>query len=457
MARTTFDTPMSTRATRGRLAARHQPYWRGIEGGSALGYRKSIRGGTWLIRLADPAAGGGYRQAVLGRADDAAGADGETVLDFQGADRKAREWLTRQRRIMAGLEAEPVKINERPITVAEAMASYAADYATRGGKAQQQTQLSIKAHILPQLGAIPVTRLTRAQITKWRDGLANTPRRTRQKASTETPNTPSLEKPDPEILRRRRASVNRIMGILKAALNHARAAELVECRPDAWADVKPFAKASAPKVRYLSDAELTRLVNASPKDFRLLVTAALMTGCRYGELTSMRVADYDAAAQIVVLPNTKSGKPRHVFLTDEGHLFFNRQVAGRPSDARMFERNLLLRQATRNTLAVTERGPWGRSQQDRFIKVACAAAKITPAVSFHILRHTYASRLAMRGATMAVIAAQLGHSDTRMTEKHYAHLAPSYVADAIRATFGTLGIIQADTVVSFQPAATAAS
>jgi hypothetical protein len=35
----------------------------------------------------------------------------------------------------------------------------------------------------------------------------------------------------------------------------------------------------------------------------------------------------------------------------------------------------------------------------------------------------------MRGVPMGVIAAQLGHRYTRMTEKHYAHLAPSYVAE----------------------------
>jgi integrase len=46
----------------------------------------------------------------------------------------------------------------------------------------------------------------------------------------------------------------------------------------------------------------------------------------------------------------------------------------------------------------------------------------------------------MRGVPMGVIAAQLGHRDTRMTEKHYAHLAPSYIADTIRAHFPTLGI-----------------
>jgi len=37
-----------------------------------------------------------------------------------------------------------------------------------------------------------------------------------------------------------------------------------------------------------------------------------------------------------------------------------------------------------------------------------------------------------------MIARQLGHSDTRMTERHYAHLAPNYVADTIRASFPRL-------------------
>jgi integrase len=47
---------------------------------------------------------------------------------------------------------------------------------------------------------------------------------------------------------------------------------------------------------------------------------------------------------------------------------------------------------------------------------------------------------------MSVIAEQLGHADTRMTEKHYAHLAPPYVADTIRAHFPTLGITGESTV-----------
>jgi hypothetical protein len=38
----------------------------------------------------------------------------------------------------------------------------------------------------------------------------------------------------------------------------------------------------------------------------------------------------------------------------------------------------------------------------------------------------------MKGVLLLVVAKNLGHSDTRMVEKHYGHLAPSYIADAIR-------------------------
>jgi hypothetical protein len=40
-----------------------------------------------------------------------------------------------------------------------------------------------------------------------------------------------------------------------------------------------------------------------------------------------------------------------------------------------------------------------------------------------------------------VIAVQLGHAGTRITEKHYAHLAPSYVADTVRAALPPLGVV----------------
>jgi site-specific recombinase XerD len=113
-------------------------------------------------------------------------------------------------------------------------------------------------------------------------------------------------------------------------------------------------------------------------------------------------------------------------LTEEGQEFIESiSVDRRPSDL-LFARE--------NDAA------WGNSHQVRQMREASGAAGIEPAISFHILRHTYASRLAMRGVPLNVIASQLGHSDTCMTEKHYAHLAPSYIGETIRAAFGQLNL-----------------
>jgi len=55
-------------------------------------------------------------------------------------------------------------------------------------------------------------------------------------------------------------------------------------------------------------------------------------------------------------------------------------------------------------------------------------------------RHTFASHAIMNGAPLMVVAQALGHVDTRMVEKHYGHLSPSYAADAIRKAAPRFGI-----------------
>jgi integrase len=78
---------------------------------------------------------------------------------------------------------------------------------------------------------------------------------------------------------------------------------------------------------------------------------------------------------------------------------------------------------------------------------ACRAASIAGG-SFHILRHTAASHLVMAGVPLNVVAHNLGHADTRMTEKHYAHLAPSYIAETIRKFAPDFGTADDTNVVS---------
>src|SRR4051794_35810372 len=100
--------------------------------------------------------------------------------------------------------------------------------------------------------------------------------------------------------------------------------------------------------------------------------------------------------------------------------------------------------------------PWAMSHQLRPIADASAAARLEPAANFHALRHTWASHRVMAGAPLMVVAQALGHADTRIVEKHYGHLAPSYVRDVIRATALGIGIgagEEAENVATLRPGA----
>ncbi len=101
--------------------------------------------------------------------------------------------------------------------------------------------------------------------------------------------------------------------------------------------------------------------------------ATLQSGCRYGELTAFKVEDFDATSGTVLARSTKSGKSRHVVLTDDGVALFRAHTAGKTGQALIFVRS--------DGLA------WGKSHQHRRLRAACARANITPAASFHVLRH----------------------------------------------------------------------
>jgi len=317
----------------------------------------------------------------------------------------------------------PHDTREGPFTVRDAIADYLKAYEQRGGKAVYDARRAAETHILPALGTALVGKLTAKKIEDWHRGLAVKPALARSKPGRK-PNHRKADK-SADGTRKRRATANRILTVLKAALNHAWKCGHV-ASDDAWRRVKPFRAVETARVRYLSEAECVRLVNASEPAFRNLVRGAMLTGCRYSELTMMHVADFNADAGVVTVRESKGGKPRHVVLTAEGQRLFASLTAGKLGSDPMFVRR--------------DGGVWRKSHQMRPMLDACNRAKIKPAVSFHVLRHTHGSTLAMRGVPMGVIAEQLGHADTRMTEKHYAHLAPSYVADTIRAHFPTLGI-----------------
>ena len=421
MSRKIRDTNLETREARRRLAVRPEPHWRLLDRGLHLGYRRIAkdRPGTWTARRR--AMDGRYAELRIGAADDYSEEDGLTVLAFSAAQHRARDWAAQTAREDAGLAPRRTS----PYTVADAVGDYLKWFEGHR-KSIRQTREAAERYIIPALGACDIAKLTTPAIKRWHEGLAAAPARVR--SAKGRPLRHRKGSGDDDGRRKRRATANRNLTVIKAALNHAWR-EGHAASDDAWRRVKPFRAVDAPVIRYLTDAECARLVNAASPEFRPMVRAALLTGCRYGELAQLRAADFNPDAGTLLIRTGKAGRPRHVILTDEGRDFLASAVAGKAA----------------GDLILTRPGgaKWGPSHQQRPMAEACKRAKIAPAVSFHVLRHTHGSLLAMRGVPMAVIAKQLGHADTRMTEKHYAHLSPSYVADTIRASFPTLGIVEA--------------
>ena len=409
MARTVRDANLDNREARSRLEARGRPHYRLIEPGLHLGYRKPkgrkgkpAGAGQWVARYY--LGGQSYSVERIGVADDYSDADGTFILSFREAQNKARERMVRRVHSAAGVTG--------PLTVAQAVEAYLPESDGKLSDAQHRAN----AFILPALGDIEVASLTSDVLRKWHSGLAKLPARVRTKVGKPQQHR-AHDDGDGDAVRRRRASANRVLAILKAALNLAWRDSKVSSN-SAWARVKPFENVDAARVRYLTIAEAKRFINACDADFRPLVQAALQTGCRYGELTRLKVQDFNPDSGTVVICKSKSNKVRHVVLTDEGVALFTQLAAGRSGG------ELLLRRADGTA--------WGPSHQDRRMAEACERAKIKR-ITFHGTRHTWASHAVMNNMSLLVVARNLGHANTKMVEKHYGHLAPSYIADAIRA------------------------
>lgn len=398
MARKVANTVLDSRGARRKLKSRGRPYYRAVERGLHIGYRRAGRGtaGTWSARLY--LGDGKYEEHQLGVADDAPGAG----LEYWQAVTAARKRMAR-RVTTAG-----------PFKVKDAVADYL-EFLTHNRRTAYDVGRRMAVHVLPALGNIDVADLDADRLRRWHAGLVKQAPQLRTKPGAKQRHRELRH--DDEAVRRRRVSANRCLQQLKAALNHAfndgkTSSDL------AWRKVKVFRGAEAARVRYLTIAECKRLVNACESSFRNLVRAALETGARYSELARLRVADYNRDIGAVAIRAGKTSTPRHVILTADGVSFFEQLSAGRTGNDLM--------------LPKSDGSAWLKSHQIRPMLAACKRASISPPLNFHGLRHCWASHATMGGLPLLVVAKNLGHADTRMVERHYGHLAPSYIADAIR-------------------------
>lgn len=166
--------------------------------------------------------------------------------------------------------------------------------------------------------------------------------------------------------------------------------------------------------RYLEEDEITRLLAACRTSrnpyLAAIVTIALNTGMRKAEILELTWERVDLSTSRLTLYKTKSGKPRGVPVN---RAVYDVLVALQP-DAQQWAGLLFTRSAAR---------AWGQ------IRTAFTTALTRAEIKcfrFHDLRHTAASHMVMRGASLKDVQEILGHADMKMTMR-YAHLSPAHL------------------------------
>ena len=197
---------------------------------------------------------------------------------------------------------------------------------------------------------------------------------------------------------------------------------------DGKMDKNPFAQMALPKVssgktRFLTPKEEKALLEKLGQPYRAWARLAILTGLRLSEQFGLKWADVDVEGGLLTLHHTKAGHVQYVHLNEEAKAIL-----------RGFD------SWQRSTWVFPSENPATRLDQRNFytrIFVPAVDGLDLVGVTWHTLRHTFASRLAMSGQAEGTIAALLRHSTTGLVRR-YAHLSPTHLKTAVEtvASFG---------------------
>jgi len=279
-------------------------------------------------------------------------------------------------------------------------------------------------HIRPHLGHLKLDAVTYAVIEDFKIALSKTPIMNAEKTRgnllrkrAKRVNPDPTAKPDNRLRCLSPKTINNCLTVLRRMLVIAYKRGLIDKLPEV-----EWLKSPRPEFDFFTFDEAERLLAAADGEWRTAILVALRTGMRQGEILALRWEDVDlVAGRINVRRNVvwghigtpKSGKGREIALGNEvlaalkAHRHLRGPLVFCSMDGEMLTPGEL-------------KWPLWR---------ACKKAGLR-FVGWHVLRHTFASHLAMRGAPLKAIQELLGHATIMMTMR-YAHLSPEVARDAV--------------------------
>lgn len=210
-----------------------------------------------------------------------------------------------------------------------------------------------------------------------------------------------------------RSTLNRNRAALSVLFEWA-IAEGLRPGPNPVRSIPPFREGPG-RTRYLTPDEAQRLWLAAAAHLKPIIQIALHTGGRLSEILALRWGDLDLDGRLVTYRRevTKGGKTRHVPINDSLAASLAALRRGRPDQFLCH---------------------WGE-EPIRSVKTAFSTARrkagLGPDVTFHTLRHTFASWAIQNGLDLGRLQKYLGHSDVSLTQR-YSHLSREFLADGAR-------------------------
>lgn len=225
-------------------------------------------------------------------------------------------------------------------------------------------------------------------------------------------------------------TANHLLTTVKRMLNLAVRWELLDRNP---ASGQEKFKEPPPRERYLSREEVPRFMAALDSfDDRLSAAAIrllMYTGCRRGEIVSLRWAQVRLDEERILLTETKNGSSRTVHLNSKALAVLRELEVARHDSIRTAESEHVFpsREKARKEHLFDLR---------KTFAAVCREAGIEN-FRLHDLRHTFASMAVMSGASLYDVQKLLGHKDIAMTQR-YAHLSDEGLK---RATAGVASLL----------------
>jgi len=217
-----------------------------------------------------------------------------------------------------------------------------------------------------------------------------------------------------------KSTVNRYLALLKKMLNIAIEEGYLEHNP--VTKIKFYSEKDNLKERILSEEEEKRLMDESPDHLKSIITVALQTGMRLGEILNLEWEQIDFQDQSILVEKTKSGRSRTI-----------------PINPLLFKELQKLRSDNGQSPYVFPNPETGKplTTVKTSFTGACRRAGIE-GLRFHDLRHTFASLMLMRGAKPKVISEALGHSSVAFTMDVYSHIIDGMQEEAMALLDGVL-------------------